>query len=139
MLGTANVDRMRKELTEIGVVELKTSEEVDKAFGERKGITFLVVNSVCGCAAGGARPGVRMALEQAERKPNALFTVFAGQDKEATARAREYLEGQPPSSPSMALFRDESLVFMLPRSEIEGFSAEQIAQKLMRAFMEHCS
>lgn len=138
MFGMANVDKMRKELTQIGVQELRTPDEVDQAFSKRSGTTLLVVNSVCGCAAGGARPGVKLALEE-EPKPENLYTVFAGQDREATERAREYITGQPPSSPSVALFKEDQLVFMLPRAEIEGFSAEEIAQKLSAAFVEHCS
>lgn len=129
------VSPMRKELVELGFLELRTSEEVDRTFQGRgkTGTMLLVVNSVCGCAAGGARPGVALALRHPV-KPSTLVTVFAGQDTEATARARGYITGYPPSSPAMALFRDGRIVHMMERHQIEGRSPEQIAAALTAAF-----
>ncbi|MCK6480315.1 MAG: BrxA/BrxB family bacilliredoxin [Planctomycetaceae bacterium] len=125
---------MREEVTRLGVKELRTPEEVDAALkGEAaKGTTLLFVNSVCGCAAGNARPALRMTLERGG-KPDHAYTVFAGQDREATARAREYLQGQPPSSPSFALLRDGKVVGMLHRHDIEGRMAQEIAADLLKA------
>ena len=128
---------MREELTTIGFQEIKTANEVDKVMSENEGTTFLVVNSVCGYAAGNARPGVRMALNN-EKLPDRMITVFAGQDTEATAQVRSYLTGYPPSSPSMALFRDGQLVHMIPRHEIEGRIPEQIATELKNVFDSFC-
>ena len=130
------VQPMREELTSIGVQELLTPEDVDSNL-QSSGTALVVVNSVCGCAAGGARPGVAMALQN-EKRPEKAFTVFAGQDKEATAKAREFFVGYPPSSPSAALLKDGNIVFMLERTDIEGFSPEQISEKLIKAFEEHC-
>ncbi|MBW3536029.1 MAG: BrxA/BrxB family bacilliredoxin [Gemmatimonadetes bacterium] len=127
---------MRQDLTRIGFQELRTPAEVDEAL-EGSGTTLLVVNSVCGCAAGAARPAVYLALQD-ETKPDALTTVFAGQDLEATERAREHITGYPPSSPSVALFRDGELVWFMDRHRIEGRYAEQIAEDLKGAFAEHC-
>lgn len=125
---------MKEELTELGFRELLTPEDADAALGGKKtGTALLVVNSVCGCAAGNARPGVALALEHGER-PDRLFTVFAGQDVEATARARAYIHGYPPSSPSIALFRDGELVMMMERKDIEGHSAMDVAQRLVQEF-----
>ncbi|HET9235548.1 MAG TPA: BrxA/BrxB family bacilliredoxin [Candidatus Eisenbacteria bacterium] len=125
---------MKEELTQIGFRELLTPEDADTALGGKKpGTTLLVVNSVCGCAAGNARPGVALALEHGTR-PDRLFTVFAGQDVEATARARAYIHGYPPSSPSIALFRDGELVMMMERKDIEGHSAMDVAQRLVQEF-----
>ncbi len=132
------VQPMRDELTSIGFKELRTPEEVDKFMAEAKGTTLLLVNSVCGCAAGQARPGVALALTT-DVKPDNLFSVFAGQDVEATARAREYIKGYPPSSPSVALFRDGELVYMMERHQIEGQSAEQVASELMAIFEKYCN
>ncbi len=132
------VQPMREELTRIGFKELRTPEEVDEAMQNAKGTTLLVVNSVCGCAAGQARPGVALALT-GDVVPDNLFTVFAGQDAEATARARSYIKGYPPSSPSMALFKDGELVYMLERYQIEGAPAEQVAANLMAAFEKYCT
>ena len=129
---------MRQELTRIGVQEMRTAEEVDSTLGEVKEPTLLVVNSMCGCAARNARPGVALALQQAERKPARLTTVFAGQDLEATARAREYITGYPPSSPSIALLKDGDVAFMLERHQIEGRSAYDIAADLAGAFEQYC-
>ena len=129
---------MRQELTRIGVQEMRTAEEVDSTLAESTEPTLLVVNSMCGCAARNARPGVAMALQQAERKPAKLTTVFAGQDLEATARAREYITGYPPSSPSIALLKDGDVAFMLERHQIEGRSAYDIAADLANAFEQYC-
>jgi putative YphP/YqiW family bacilliredoxin len=128
---------MREELTQLGVTELRTADEVDAALS-RPGTTMVIVNSVCGCAAGKARPGVALAMRHAV-KPDAVTTVFAGADVEATARAREYFAGYPPSSPSIALMRDGELVWMLERRQIENQNAESIAREITAAFDEHCA
>ena len=117
---------MREDLTRLGINELKTTEEVDEVFSNKTGTTLLVINSVCGCAAGNARPAVKIALGH-DVIPDKLTTVFAGQDQEATAQARSYIEGYPPSSPSMALFKDGQLVEMIQRHQIEGRTPEEIA------------
>jgi len=129
---------MRAELTQIGFEELRSPGDVDEKLTE-KGTTLVVVNSICGCAARMARPAVRMALEESAAKPEHLATVFAGQDKDATDRARGYFTGYPPSSPSIALLRDGQIVFMLERWQIEGRPAPDIAADLKEAFEEHCS
>ncbi|GAB4154280.1 MAG: BrxA/BrxB family bacilliredoxin [Winogradskyella sp.] len=131
------VKPMREDLTNVGFEELHTTEAVDNALA-KEGTTLVVVNSVCGCAAANARPGARMSLQNAKR-PDHLVTVFAGVDKEATDKAREYMIPFPPSSPSMALFKDGELVHMLERHHIEGRPAELIAENLMDAYNEHCS
>jgi len=131
------VQPMREELTSAGFTELRTPEEVDKAVAS-SGISLIVVNSVCGCAAGGARPGVKMSLDNA-KKPDNLFTVFAGQDLDATLRAREHFVGQPPSSPSIALMKDGALIGFMPRHAIEGSSPDMISSALKRAYDEVCS
>lgn len=128
---------MREELTRFGVEELRTAPAVDEAV-KREGTTMIVVNSVCGCAAGKARPGIAMALLQNPRKPRHVGTVFAGADIEATDRAREYMAPYPPSSPSVAIFRDGKLVFMMQRRDIETRDAVSIANHLKAAFDEHC-
>jgi putative YphP/YqiW family bacilliredoxin len=128
----------REELTSIGVSELKTAEEVDDVIKAQSGTTLVVVNSVCGCAAGGARPGVRLALQH-DKIPTRLTTVFAGVDADAVARARTHMVGYPPSSPSIALFKDGRLVFMMERHDIEGMYPEQIADQLKDAFNTHCT
>ena len=128
---------MRLELTEAGFKELKTPLEVDSAIKESKGTLLLMLNSVCGCAAGTARPGVKMSLENG-KKPDHLYTVFAGQDLEATKKAREYTLPYPPSSPSIGLFKDGKLVHFIERHHIEGRSAEMIADNLKSAFQENC-
>jgi putative YphP/YqiW family bacilliredoxin len=128
---------MRAELTEIGFNELKTKDDVDAFLSKKAGTTLLVINSVCGCAAGGARPGVRMALENSA-KPDHVVTVFAGVDKEATARARDFLLPYPPSSPAIALFKDGKLVHMLERHHIEGRTPYVIAENLRFAFDQFC-
>lgn len=131
------VEPMRKELTDLGVEELRSAEEVDHALEDGVGTAMVVVNSVCGCAARNARPAVARALDH-QVTPDASFTVFAGQDEEATARAREYFTGYRPSSPSIALLRDGDLVFMLERHQIEGRTAEAIASDLTDAFDRFC-
>jgi putative YphP/YqiW family bacilliredoxin len=131
------VQPMRAELTQIGFEELRTPSEVDERLAE-KGTTLVVVNSICGCAARMARPAVRMALQEASAKPEHLTTVFAGQDRDATDRARSYFTGYPPSSPSIGLLRDGQLVFMLERWQIEGRPASDIADDLKAALDEHC-
>jgi putative YphP/YqiW family bacilliredoxin len=127
---------MRAELTRLGVRELRTSADVDAAVGQ-PGTVMIVVNSVCGCAAGKARPGVALALQHA-RRPELVATVFAGGDIEATDRARHYFAPYPPSSPSIALMRDGQLLYMLERRDIENRDAAAIAAKLTAAFDEHC-
>ncbi|GAC42214.1 hypothetical protein PPOP_1571 [Paenibacillus popilliae ATCC 14706] len=131
------VQPMRNELTSIGFEELRTQEEVEAKLPTAKGTTLVVVNSVCGCAAGQCRPGVRKALEH-KVTPDHLFTVFAGQDKEATAQAREHFAPYPPSSPSIALMKDGKLVHFIERHSVEDRTAEQIAADLTAAFDCHC-
>lgn len=132
------IQPMRDELTRLGIKELRTPEEVEEHLPLAKGTTLLVINSVCGCAAGNARPAVAKALQH-DKVPNNLFTVFAGQDKEATAKAREYLAPYPPSSPSIALMKDGELVFFLERHHIENRTADEIAGDLVSAFDEFVS
>ena len=129
---------MRQELTRLGVEELRTAEEVDQALADASEPTLLVVNSMCGCAARNARPGLALALAHAKKKPAKLTTVFAGQDLEATARARQYIHGYPPSSPSIALLKDGDVAYMMERHQIEGRTAEAIAQDLVGAFEQLC-
>lgn len=129
---------MREDLTRLGFEETKTPEQVDEVIKNSKGTVMMVVNSVCGCAAGKARPGIALALEH-EVKPDRVATVFAGADIEATERARSYFTGYQPSSPSIALLKDGKLVYILERYQIEGKGPEQIAQELTAAFDEHCS
>jgi putative YphP/YqiW family bacilliredoxin len=129
---------MRSDLTSAGFNELKTAEEVDKFLESNKGTTLLVINSVCGCAAGAARPGVKWALQNSSKKPDSLATVFAGVDKEAVAKAREYTLPYPPSSPSIALFKDGELVHFVERHHIEGRNAQMIGQHLVEVFDEYC-
>jgi putative YphP/YqiW family bacilliredoxin len=131
------VEPMRRELTRLGVEELRTPEEVDAAVATTPGVLMMVVNSVCGCAAGKARPGIALALGHGSR-PDRVATVFAGADIEATDRAREYFTGYPPSSPSIGLLRDGKLLFMLERRDIENRTAEQIAAVLTSAFDREC-
>ncbi|MEM6796768.1 MAG: BrxA/BrxB family bacilliredoxin [Acidobacteriota bacterium] len=129
---------MREELTSVGFDQLMTADDVSNWPGKTAKSALLVINSVCGCAAGMARPGVRHALEASAIKPDQLGTVFAGQEAEATAAARGLFPQVPPSSPSMALFREGELVFFLPRHRIEGRTAEDVAHELSAAFEEHC-
>jgi len=128
---------MREELTRLGVQELRTPEDVDRAVRETSGTVMIIVNSVCGCAAGKARPGIALAM-QSDTRPQFAGTVFAGADVEATERARGYFTGYPPSSPSVALLRDGKLVYMLERRQIENQSAQDIARSLVAAFEKHC-
>jgi len=127
---------MREELTKAGIAEARTAADVDAALA-KPGTTMVVVNSICGCAAGKMRPGVRMALQNAV-KPDQAITVFAGQDREATDRARSNFQGHPPTSPSIALFRDGQLIYLMQRSAIESSTAPAIAQELTRAFDTYC-
>lgn len=128
---------MREELTRAGIEEARTAEAVDAAVA-RPGTTMLVVNSVCGCAAGKMRPGVRLALRNPAR-PDHAITVFAGQDREATERARSYFEGHPPTSPAIAILRDGKLVYLMQRFIIENSTPQAIAEELSRAFDELCA
>jgi putative YphP/YqiW family bacilliredoxin len=130
---------MRQDLTIAGFQELKTAEEVKKVLDETSGTTLVVVNSVCGCAAGAARPGVKLAVQNSEVAPDRLVTVFAGVDKEAVQTAREYMLPYPPSSPSIALFKDGELVHFVERHHIEGRSAQMIANHLVNVFEEFCN
>lgn len=129
---------MRAELTSLGVEELRTAEQVDAAVTGTQGTLLLVVNSVCGCAAGRARPGLALALRSGAR-PDRLTSVFAGFDMDATDRARSYFTGVRPSSPSIALLQNGKLVYMMERQHIETRSADQIAMALNEAFDKHCS
>ena len=128
---------MREELTRAGAKELRTAADVDAALADKTATALVVVNSVCGCAAGKMRPGVRLALESAAR-PDRVFTVFAGQDREATEQARQHFGAFPPSSPSLALFRNGELVHFVPRSEIESRTPQDIARRLSNAFEQFC-
>jgi len=132
------IQRMRDEVTHLGAKELRTPEEVDATLPSSKGTMLVVVNSTCGCAAGAARPGLALAMQHAA-KPDQVVTVFAGQDREATARAREFFEGMPPSSPSFAFMKDGKFVDMVHRHNIEGHSPQQIAAQLTSVFDKHCS
>jgi len=132
------VTPMRQELTRLGVEEMRTPSEVDAKLQNAPGTTLVVVNSVCGCAARNARPAVASALRHSV-KPDHLTTVFAGQDVDAAARARSYFTGYPPSSPQIGLLKDGQLVFMLERYQIEGRSAQDIAQDLVGAFDKYCA
>lgn len=129
---------MKRDLTEVGFEELLTPDQVDAVLNEKSGTTLVVINSVCGCAAGAARPGIKKALSLASKKPNRLTTVFAGVDKDAVDRARQHMLPYPPSSPSMALFKDGQLVHFIERHHIEGRNAEMIAAHLQAAFEEFC-
>jgi putative YphP/YqiW family bacilliredoxin len=128
---------MRAELTRLGVEDLRTPEQVDEVLGANKGTVLVVVNSVCGCAAGNARPGVAKALRN-DKQPERIVTVFAGVDKEAVAKARSYFKGYNPSSPQIALIKDGEVVTMLERQNIEGRSADQVADDLVKAFDAYC-
>jgi putative YphP/YqiW family bacilliredoxin len=128
---------MKEDLTKAGFSELHTAEEVDQVLSEKEGTTLVVVNSVCGCAAGAARPGIKMSLDGA-KKPSKLTTVFAGVDREAVDRARQYFLPYPPSSPAIGLFKDGKLVHFIERHHIEGRPAEMIAENLKMAYEEYC-
>ncbi|MBK9410631.1 MAG: BrxA/BrxB family bacilliredoxin [Gemmatimonadetes bacterium] len=130
---------IREDLTRVGFTELRTAADVDAAVPNSTGTTLVVVNSVCGCSARMARPAVRHAVEQAKVKPDHLTTVFAGQDAEATERARSYFVGYPPSSPSIALMKDGKLVYFMERWQIESRDAEAISADLVAAFETHCA
>ncbi len=132
------IQPFRDELTRIGFRELRDAKSVDDALAKETGTNFVVINSVCGCAAGKARPGIALALQKSRVKPDELTTVFAGGDIEATARLRERLGNIPPSSPSMALFRDGQLVHFIPRYQIENRDALQISNHLIEVFNEYC-
>ena len=129
---------MREELTRIGVEELRTPEAVQQTLEDSKGTVMVVVNSICGCAAGKARPGIARALQHTVR-PDKVGTVFAGADIEATEKARSYFTGYEPSSPSIALLKDGQLVYMMERRQIEGKDASQVASELIQAFDQHCA
>ena len=128
---------MKEDLTQAGFSELHTAEEVDQVLSEKEGTTLVVVNSVCGCAAGAARPGIKMSLDAA-KKPSKLTTVFAGVDRDAVDRARQYFLPYPPSSPAIGLFKDGKLVHFIERHHIEGRPAEMIAENLKMAYEEYC-
>ncbi len=128
---------LRQDLVRIGFTEMRTPDDVEGLL-ESEGTVLVVVNSVCGCSAGGMRPGVALALQDSPVRPQLLTTVFAGQDLEATERAREYFTGYSPSSPSVALLRDGELVYMLERGQIEGRTPQEIARELKEVFAEHC-
>ncbi|GAB3172430.1 BrxA/BrxB family bacilliredoxin [Telluribacter humicola] len=129
---------MKADLTTVGFQELLSAEDVDNYMQNAKGTTLVMINSVCGCAAGAARPGVKAALQRSEIKPDKLVTVFAGVDRDATEKMREYTLPYPPSSPAIAIFKDDELVHFIERHHIEGRSAEMIAQHLQMAFEEFC-
>lgn len=132
------VQPMREELTRLGIKETRTAQEVDAVLGEKKGTALVVVNSVCGCAAGNARPAIAMAVNN-QNLPDKMITVFAGNDQEATARARQYFTGYRPSSPSIALLRDGEVVKMWERHNIQGREAAEIADEMMNAFDQYCA
>ncbi|WP_066313134.1 BrxA/BrxB family bacilliredoxin [Bacillus sp. FJAT-29814] len=132
------IQPMRAELTSAGFEELTTAEDVEKFMESTDGTALVVVNSVCGCAAGLARPAVTQAVQNSGKKPDHLVTVFAGQDKEATAKMREYFEGIEPSSPSMALVKDKKVVHFIPRHDIEGMPMETVMQNVLGAIEKYC-
>ena len=129
---------MREDLTTVGFQEFKTAEEVDTHLQSHQGTTLVVINSVCGCAAGAARPGVKLSLQGSEKRPDQLTTVFAGVDHEAVSKIREYTLPYPPSSPAIALFKDGELVHFVERHHIEGRSAEMIGDHLREVYQELC-
>lgn len=129
---------MKEDLTSVGFQQLESAEDVDNFMANAKGTSLVVVNSVCGCAAGAARPGIKAALAFSDVKPENLVTVFAGVDQEATAKMRDYLLPYPPSSPSIAIFKDDELVHFIERHHIEGRNAKMIAEHLVMAFEEFC-
>jgi len=131
------VQPMREEVTRLGLKELRTSKDVDEAM-KQPGTALVFVNSVCGCAAGGARPGLRMALQMAQKKPANLYTVFAGMEREATDKARSFWAPYRPSSPQFAIMKDGKLVTMIQRHDIEGQPPAMVAQILTKAFEQHC-
>lgn len=133
------VGPMREELTRLGIEETRTPEQVESAIGSGEGTALVVVNSVCGCAAGNARPGIRMALEKTAARPDRMITVFAGNDRDATQKARSYFAGYRPSSPSIALLKDGEVVKMLERHQIEGRDASEIAKEIAGALEQYCT
>jgi putative YphP/YqiW family bacilliredoxin len=133
------VKPMRQELTNVGFEELTDEAAVERFMENTSGTTLVFVNSVCGCAGGLARPAATQAVLNSDKKPEHLVTVFAGQDKEATARMREYFEGYEPSSPSMAVLKDKKVIHFIPRHDIEGNSMETVMENLLTAFENHCS
>lgn len=132
------VQPMRQELTKIGFQELKNAAEVENTINTAKGTVAIAINSVCGCAAGCFRPGINIAMQNTSKRPELLTTVFAGQEPEATAKAREYIIGYPPSSPCFALLKDGELVFMLERKDIQGKTPDQLGQDIKTAFEKYC-
>jgi putative YphP/YqiW family bacilliredoxin len=130
---------MRADLTQVGFQEVRTAEEAQQIMQNQKGTALVVINSVCGCAAGAARPGVKLALQRSKVKPNSLLTAFAGVDKEAVSKIREYTLPYPPSSPAIALFKDGTLVHFVERHQIEGKPAEMIASHLESVFEMYCN
>lgn len=138
MYPEAMVAPMRKELTDIGFSELLDPQSVDNALDNKEGTTFLMINSVCGCAAGAARPGVKKALSNSDKKPSKLVTVFAGVDKDAVDQARTYTLPYPPSSPCMAIFKDGKMVHFIERHQIEGNTADMIGDHLKKVFEHYC-
>jgi putative YphP/YqiW family bacilliredoxin len=133
------IQGMRQELSQIGIEETKTPEAVKDAVENTDGTVMVVVNSVCGCAAGGVRPGIAMALQNSDAKPDRAVTVFAGADIDATDVARNYFTGYAPSSPAIGILKDGKLVQMFERRDLEGRQPQQIAQALVSAFQEHCA
>lgn len=133
------VQPMREELTRLGIQELTTADQVETFMADKAGTSMIIVNSVCGCAAGNARPAVALAMQHAANLPDRIATVFAGQDVEATAKARSYFVDFPPSSPSMALFKDGEIVHFVPRHRLESRDAMAIAQELATVFQKHCA
>jgi putative YphP/YqiW family bacilliredoxin len=131
------VNPMREELTSIGVEELTSRNDVEQAVRDTRGTLLVFINSVCGCAAGGARPALKIALQH-NKVPDRITTVFAGVDREAVSTAREYISSYPPSSPSLAIFKDQKLVYMMPRHQIEGRPPQEIAADIIAAFNQHC-
>jgi putative YphP/YqiW family bacilliredoxin len=129
---------MREDLTTVGFQEFKTAQQVEEHMHDHRGTSLIVINSVCGCAAGAARPGVKLAVRNSAKKPDTLATVFAGVDKDAVAKVREYTLPYPPSSPSIALFKNGELVHFIERHHIEGRSAEMIGKHLIDVFNEFC-
>lgn len=129
---------MREDLTSVGFNEFRTADDVDNHLADHKGTTLIVVNSVCGCAAGAARPGIKWAVQHSEKKPDVLATVFAGVDKDAVDKVREHTLPYPPSSPSIALFKNGELVHFVERHHIEGRNAEMIGNHLVEVFGEFC-
>lgn len=133
------VKPMREELVNVGFTELKTPDEVADHMQESKGTSLIVINSICGCAAGLARPAVAAAVEKSDHKPDHLVTVFAGQDREATAQMRSFFEEVPPSSPSIAIWQDGNLAYFIPREQIEGYAMEQVRDHLADVLNQVCA